>query len=120
MNLKSEKLNTIVLKLECLVSEQWQQQISSFQAGQPGDAAGNDSLGQSIYMYVRLYRSTYIADKSVYIVYVGTSIYFISKLYTVINNHTSIPEYTVIYNILVYTIYNLVENIYSYRVYTSI
>ena len=59
----------MVLELECLESEQWQQQIRSFQAGQPGGAAGNESLGQSMHTYVRLYGSIYIAYKSVYIVY---------------------------------------------------
>ena len=86
--MKREKLNTIqfVLELECLESEQWPQQIRSFQAGQPGGvAAGNESLGQSMYTYVRLYRCINIPCQSVSIVYDG--IYFISKRYTVINRH---------------------------------
>ncbi len=61
-----------------------------------------------MYTYVRLYRSIYNAYKSVNIVYVG--IYFISKLYTVINRH--IPEYIVIYNILVYM--SICKDIFSY------
>ncbi len=81
-------------------------QLSGGPAG--GGAVGNESLGQSIYTYVRLYSSIYVAYKSVSIVYDG--IYLISKLYTVINRH--IPEYTVIYNILVYT--SICKDIFSY------
>jgi hypothetical protein len=37
----TKKVNTIVLELECLVTEQGQQQIFSFQAGQPGGSSRN-------------------------------------------------------------------------------
>ena len=37
----TKKVNTIVLELVCLVTEQGQQQIFSFQAGQPGGSSRN-------------------------------------------------------------------------------
>ncbi len=49
-----------------------------------------------MYTHVRLYTSIYIVYQSVSIVYVD--MYFISKVYTVINRH--IPQYTVMYDIL--------------------
>ena len=61
-----------------------------------------------MYTYVRLYRSIYIVYQSVSIVYDG--IYFVSKVYTIINSH--IPPYTVIYDILVYT--SICKDIISY------
>ncbi len=38
---RSKKVNTIVLELVCLVTEQGQQQIFSFQAGQAGGCSRN-------------------------------------------------------------------------------
>jgi hypothetical protein len=61
-----------------------------------------------MYTYVRLYRSINISCQSFGIVYDG--IYFVSKVYTIINRH--IPPYTVIYDILVYT--SICKDIISY------
>ncbi len=50
-----KKVNTTVLELVCLVTEQGQQQIFSFQAGQPASRAGPagiKSVHQSMYQYV--------------------------------------------------------------------
>ena len=38
---RTKKVNTIVLELVCLVTEQGQQQMFSFQAGQPGGSSRN-------------------------------------------------------------------------------
>ena len=38
---RTKKVNTLVLELVCLVTEQGQQQIFSFQAGQPGGSSRN-------------------------------------------------------------------------------
>ena len=73
--------------------------FAAFRRASRGGAAGNESLDQSMYTYVRLYRSINISCQSFGIVYDG--IYFVSKVYTIINRH--IPPYTVIYDILVYT-----------------
>ena len=105
--MKREKLNTIVLELECLESEQWLQQIRSFQAGQPGGCSWKRIIG-SKYVHVCKDRSIYISCQSFSIVYDG--IYFVSKVYTIINRH--IPPYTVIYDILVYT--SICKDIISY------
>ena len=69
-------------------------------------------------MYVHVYtmwsgfqmRSIDIAYKSVLLSIVYDGIYFISKVYTIINRH--IPEYTMIYHILVYT--SIYKDIFSY------
>ncbi len=54
---KREKLNTIVLELECLVSEQslsGHSRFTAFRRVSREGAAGNESLVQSIYTDIRL------------------------------------------------------------------
>ena len=47
---RTKKVNTFVLELVCLVTEQWQQQIFSIRAGQP--PGGCSKKQNSLYQYV--------------------------------------------------------------------
>ena len=56
---RNKKVNTIVLELVCLVTEQWQQQIFSTRAGQPG---GCSKKRNSLYQYVHLCHGTLLKE----------------------------------------------------------
>ena len=60
---RTKKVNTIVLELVCLVTEQWQQQIFSTRAGQPGGCS-RKQISQP--QYVPVCTPMYLAQRGMY------------------------------------------------------
>ena len=87
---RTKKVNTIVLELVCLVTEQWQQQIFSTRAGQPG---GCSKKQNSLYQYVHLCTLLKEVCTGIYVyVPVCISMYRDIPLCTVM--YHDIPRYT--------------------------
>ena len=96
---RTKKVNTIVLELVCLVTEQWQQQIFSTRAGQQG---GCSKKQNSLYQYVHL--CTLLKEVCTQFVLVCTCIY--RSVYQCIEIYRFVLSCTTIYHdipVLVHT-----------------
>ena len=105
---RTKKENTIVLELVCLVTEPGQQQIFSFQAGQPGGSSRNPIVW---WKYVPVWTCLYLPQNSCTVIYMYVLV--CTVMYCVV------PSCTIMYrnNVLVIVWYILVHCMYFHSKY---
>ncbi len=114
-----ETIHTIVLELECVLCQtSGRDKFAAFRQTSRAGAAGNKSLGQTIYRYILVYRSTYIAQTIINSgIIVCTRIYFTSTSYTFIYLYTVInrdkPWYT--HDILYIQIWSFLSRVWGFQ-----
>ena len=98
----------------CLVLTSGSGRFAAFRQASRAGAAGNESIGQIIRMYILEYAMIYRLQTAIYIVHDGIYLYILS--WNIIYRH--IPSYTVIYSDIpqtcIYTFMLSTENISVY------